>query len=292
MSSGIAFADKATQAMCAVTGSARSWRNTSKPSASGNCMSSKMRSGRSARAAATPLAASTATSSTRLARRPSNSVMISALTGLSSMYSTRWRRPGVASPSAPLILVLLVLSVLPVALPVQVNGAVVDVSRCGTAPGAAARSGAARRRNSNTLPCPAWLCTATDPPMRSTNDLAMARPMPVPSMPRLCAPRRLKGSNRCSCCSWLMPRPVSATLMSTSLPTRVDSTRTSPPARLYLMALDSRFNSTWRKRLASACTRCGNAPRCTGTGWAASAGPSSGKVLCSRVARSRGSSAS
>ena len=41
------------------------------------------------------------------------------------------------------------------------------------------------------------------PPMPSTSALTMVRPMPVPSMPSLSAPKRLNGSNRLASCSAL-----------------------------------------------------------------------------------------
>ena len=81
----------------------------------------------------------------------------------------------------------------------------------------------------------------------------MARPMPVPSMPSRSSPRRLKGSNRLASWVAVMPRPVSRTRRRT-VPSSAAwaSMCTSPPGRLYLIALVSRFSSTWRSRMRSA----------------------------------------
>ena len=92
----------------------------------------------------------------------------------------------------------------------QVHRVVLDVEQPATLPAArGAGSGAAPRdgcagssasrcapsgsRTSNTLPWPGVLCERTVPPMRSTSDLTIARPMPVPSMPSLLQPEPVEG---------------------------------------------------------------------------------------------------
>ena len=61
------------------------------------------------------------------------------------------------------------------------------------------------------VPTPNWLVTSIWPFINSNRRRTMTKPMPVPSIPVFSAPKRLKGSNRCSHCSGLKPRPVSVT---------------------------------------------------------------------------------
>ena len=81
-----------------------------------------------------------------------------------------------------------------------------------------------------------------------------------------------------------MPWPVSETsskTLSWPSPSACARTSTDPCGRLYLMALDTRFSSTWRKRVASACTpRASATSTCTATP-RVSASPSVNTRTCS-----------
>jgi hypothetical protein len=85
--------------------------------------------------------------------------------------------------------------------------------------------------------------------------LLSASPMPVPSTALRSASSRSKAWNRRSCCRASAParcrRPPAAPPGSRAWPRSC----TRPPGWLYLMALDSRFSSTWRSRVASVYTR-------------------------------------
>ena len=235
MSSAIALADRAMQFNDAVSACDRSRRSTSKPSKSGNCMSTSTRSGRSIRARLTPSAPVPTDTMARSLRLATSSSTRSTLTGLSSMYRICQRLPPVPLLNASAL------------CGASVRGWV-------DAPGSV---------TSNTVPCAAWLVTRIEPCMRSTSAFTMASPMPVPSMLSRSSPRRLKGSNNWPICSGVRPRPVSLTRsVRPSLAGRV-STRTSPCTRLYLMALVSRLISTWRKRVRSARTDPATEPVCT-----------------------------
>src|SRR5205807_814964 len=107
----------------------------------------------------------------------------------------------------------------------------------------------------NVLPRPSVLSAPRLPPIASTNRLERARPSPVPSIPACSAPRRSKGANSRSSPSGGMPGPVSIT-SSRSRPgagAEYESV-TVPPSRLYLIALERKFNSTCLNRCASART--------------------------------------
>ena len=152
-------------------------------------------------------------------------------------------------------------------------------------------------RSSNTLPTPSWLATASVPPMCSTSVLTMARPMPLPWMSRPSAPRRLKGSKSCCCCAADSPGPVSATRSTVCPASTTDDSVTRPPARLYLMALETRLITTWRKRVASAIgVPASDVPACgcrrTLTCRSLARGCSNGKVCCSSGAIGTGRSRS
>ncbi len=112
----------------------------------------------------------------------------------------------------------------------------------------------------NSVPCPCRLLTSMEPPMASTTiNLVMAMPSPVPSVRWTRAlSSRAKESKMCSI-NWLdIPMPVSFTCiwMRTKFAPLGDSSSyramwISPPSGVNLMALDSRFSSTWLSRTLS-----------------------------------------
>ncbi len=101
--------------------------------------------------------------------------------------------------------------------------------------------------------------TPSEPPIRSARPRDSESPTPVPSMPACSRPRRSKGTKRRWICSLLSPGPVSVTHRRTcrvrcspAVGVQTTPTSTRPPGWLYLMALDTRFNSTWVTRWLSA----------------------------------------
>ena len=124
------------------------------------------------------------------------------------------------------------------------------------------------------LPTPGRLSTPMLPPISSTSCLLMARPSPVPPNRRvveLSACEKEWNSN--VCCSGVMPMPVSRILTSSVTPGRVACTcaASAPgwskvrmetvtlPLSVNLMALVTRFSSTWFSRSASPSNVAGTA---------------------------------
>ena len=130
------------------------------------------------------------------------------------------------------------------------------------------RFGRAASASDATVPWPSVLEIRSSPSISSTRRRESTRPMPVPSIFEFSAPRRLKGSNRRSSFSEVMPRPLSVDAHRAAFVVDLPSSRvTLPPMRLYLTALLSRLTSTWRMRtlvgehpdLGPASRRCGAA---------------------------------
>ena len=96
------------------------------------------------------------------------------------------------------------------------------------------------------VPPPGLASTQMRPPWLAATRAQMARPMPVPGLCELAAPR-LNMANTSSRSSGSMPTPLSATTISQPLPDLVAVTSTvgslSPRNR---MALDTRFWISWR----------------------------------------------
>ncbi len=141
------------------------------------------------------------------------------------------------------------------------------VGRVGGSTAAASPVG---RSTWNSAPWPGVDTTPTAPCMRSTSTCVMCRPSPVP------VPTRRSRSSACENFSKMrarnasgMPPPWSRTAMRARAPSRVPRTSTALPAGEFLMAFDSRFAITCRKRSGSTHTsqskRAPTRVRCTPT---------------------------
>src|SRR5262245_45217343 len=118
-------------------------------------------------------------------------------------------------------------------------------------------------RTVNTEPLPGSLVTVTSPPIMRASLRVMARPSPVP--PNFCAVAAsawVNSSNSLSCCSAVMPMPVSETTNSTKLLPLLSLRAASltSPALVNLQALLRRLSSICLSRMGSTAS----APRSSG----------------------------
>ena len=108
----------------------------------------------------------------------------------------------------------------------------------------------------NTLPAPGVLSTRIQPPICSMICRQMANPSPVPPKRRVVELSAwVKEVKSRACCSAVMPMPVSLTAqrmlaMSPSMPSN-SAVTVIVPRSVNLMALLSRFSSTWLRRRSS-----------------------------------------
>ncbi len=133
-------------------------------------------------------------------------------------------------------------------------------SRAGASAGSASTGSASARgrvsSNQKVAPSPGVLSQPRVPPISSTMRLQMARPRPVPPYWRETeASAWVKRSNRWSTCSRVTPMPLSLTAMRRRSPSPCAgpwvTVTVTPPAAVNLMALERKFSSTWRMRVAS-----------------------------------------
>ncbi|MNV47180.1 hypothetical protein D3C71_1390390 [compost metagenome] len=137
-----------------------------------------------------------------------------------------------------------------------------SVCACSSAaPGCSSTGTVGRVSSTSTqVPSPGTLCSVSVPCIIATSRWQMLRPRPVPPYWRLVAASACaNGANSRSRCSGEMPIPVSRTVRrsrcapSVSVSSTVNAMSTSP-AWVNLMALLSRLNAIWRRRMPSA--RC------------------------------------
>ncbi len=108
-------------------------------------------------------------------------------------------------------------------------------------------------RSWKVAPCPGpSLAADTVPACNSVSCCTMARPRPNPPWRRVVVPSAwLKRLNRCLRNSGAIPSPSSLTCTTKQSCSRHRLTVTWPSTGVNLIALDSRFDSTWRRRVAS-----------------------------------------
>ena len=89
--------------------------------------------------------------------------------------------------------------------------------------------GAAGSVTAKVVPSPGVEATSIVPPCRSTSDLTIERPRPVPGVPVEPAPRE-KRSKTCSSSAGVMPRPVSEISIRTPAPSGAALRLRRPPS--------------------------------------------------------------